>query len=640
MTIPGSRSTAKAIALAGLVMDVVVALAAIALRQPGVLVLLVLLSPIHVIAVLLMLRPTSLTFDGADVVYRVGGRETRTPRNNIATCALIGQQWVFSDSAGAQLFVVPALRFAQAEVTAFCKQAGLNLSTPPLKPIDQSRRDVSSAKVMRAVYVGIVLILLLFAGLATWSSITAQDALSRYNSAPVCGDRASTTSTCRLQTQARVTKTELVGRSKSSTTAHLTLIGAGGDYLANVGNSDAPKTGDIVNVEVWSGEVTRLGFVDTARNPKLDPSLDIVGVVIGIGLFAAIAFGLAVWAQVQLMSARATLRAAAAADSGSAGPVEAVHPDAASDTSGLPPCGIDHHPKEVFFAHWDPKTERTGVLIASVIAAIVLAVLVLLAMYVSVPIFGGIAALGVAWFGLQLVSAWRESRLGGVFADDLHVGKITTTSILGRFVRKVYERKSVLQSNIDGQKLTVVGVDGSTLFWTSLLAPKDIDRFVAFVGGRTVVEEPPMQPDAIAAPPVETPLGVLPVRVRRAAGIMQTIGGFMLVLGVINLVRLPGLAAGMQIHLVELLAAMALYGGAIAWLGRRLARGRPNSRQAALIGGAIATVFLLAAEVVIYTGPTDLYLFAILDVGALAVYGLVFYWLRDTTLSAGPSRST
>src|SRR4029077_6712326 len=111
--------------------------------------------------------------------------------------------------------------------------------------------------------------------------------------------------------------------------------------------------------------------------------------------------------------------------------------DAAIDAAGLPPCGINHHPKEVFFAHWDPKAERTGVIVASVIAAVVLAVLVLLAVNVSVPIFGGIAVLGVALFGVQLVGAWREWRVGGVFADDLHVGKITSSSWTGRLVRKV-----------------------------------------------------------------------------------------------------------------------------------------------------------------------------------------------------------
>ncbi len=633
MTIQGSRRPAAGFALAFAAVLVVMAISTILLRQPALLVLVVLLAPIQAVFVLLQLRPISVTFDGADVVYRAGGRETRTRRSDIATCALVGQGWVFTNTAGAQLFTLPALRFTQADIAAFCKQTSLNLSTPPLRPLDQSRKDVRSAKVMRALGVGLTLTALLGAGGAIWTSLSAQDALRRYQSAPMCTERVSAASTCRLQTQARVTSTELYGSHKASTDVHLTLIGAGGDYVANVVNSGAPKTGDILNVEVWDGKVTRLGTVDTSGNPDLNPNLNIVGVVVVIGFYAAVSFGLAVWSHVRLLAARAALGAAAAADSGSAGPVEALHPDAAIDTGSLPPCGINHHPNEVFFAHWDPKTERTGIVIGSVIAVAVLAVLVLLAISISVQIFGGIAALGIAWFGIQLLGAWREWHLGGVFADDLHVGKITSSSFTGRLVRKVYDRTSVLQCNVDAGTLTVVGVDGSTLFWTAALAPKDIDRFTAFVGRRTVVEEPPVQQDAIAAPPVATPLGVLPLLVRRAAGMMQTVGGLMLGLGVINLVRLPGLSPAIRMHLLELLVSMALYGGAMVWLGLRLARGRPHSREAALIGGGAATVFLLVVEFVTYTDPYTLPLFAILDVVALTVYGLVFYWLRNPAIT-------
>jgi pheromone shutdown protein TraB len=173
-----------------------------------------------------------------------------------------------------------------------------------------------------------------------------------------------------------------------------------------------------------------------------------------------------------------------------------------------------------------------------------------------------------------------------------------------------------------------VGVDGTTLFWTAALPRADIDRFVAFVGRREVIEERPAQPDAIAAAPVMTPLGVLPLRVRRAAGAMQIVGGGMLGLGVINLARVVGLSADLRIHLLEVLGSMILYGAAMTGLGLRLARGRPHSREAAVIGGGIATVFLFVAEVAFYTGPYDLYLFGILGALALGIYGLVFYWLR------------
>ncbi len=54
-------------------------------------------------------------------------------------------------------------------------------------------------------------------------------------------------------------------------------------------------------------------------------------------------------------------------------------------------------------------------------------------------------------------------------------------------MRKVYERKSVLQCNVDDNgMLTVVGVDGSTLFWTGALARKDVKGFVTFVGRPTL----------------------------------------------------------------------------------------------------------------------------------------------------------
>ena len=115
---------------------------------------------------------------------------------------------------------------------------------------------------------------------------------------------------------------------------------------------------------------------------------------------------------------------------------------------------------------------------------------------------------------------------------------------------------------------------------------------------------------------------------RPAAGLTQTVGGLMLGPSVINLVRLPGLSPDIRTNLLGLLGTMGLYGGAMVGLGLRLARGRSNSREAALIGGGIATVCLFVAEFVVYAGPTDLALFAILDIGALTVYGLVFNWLR------------
>src|SRR5260370_5519163 len=252
MTIQGSKRRAAMIVLGVVVMLAVLAPSAVLLKQPAFVVVLVRTAPVRLLFLLLQMRPISLSFDGADLVYRAGGRETRAPRTDIATCALVGRAWVFSNSAGAQLITLPAFRFTVADVAAFCKQAGLNLSTPPLRPIDQSRKNVRSAKGMRALGVGLTLLLLVGAGAVIWTSLSAQDALRRYQSAPVCVQAAPTPSTCRLQTQAQVTSTELYGSHKASTDVQLTLTGSGQHYIADVANSSAPITCVIVDVEIWN----------------------------------------------------------------------------------------------------------------------------------------------------------------------------------------------------------------------------------------------------------------------------------------------------------------------------------------------------------------------------------------------------
>jgi hypothetical protein len=307
MTIQGSRRPAAGFAVAFAAILAVFVLSALVLKQPALLLLMVVLAPAQAAFVLMQARPTFLTFDGSDLVHRVGGRETRTQRSAIATCALVGQGWVFRDSAGAQVFTLPVLRFSQADVAAFCKQVGLKLDTPALKPVDQSRKDLWSAKLARALSVAIAVFFVFFAAFSIWLSMSAQDAFRRYQSAPLCAER-STSSTCRLQTQARVTSTELYGRHQASTDVHLTVIGTGTVYVANVDNSSAPKTGDILDVEVWEGKVTRLGRVATSGNPASNSNLDDVGVVLLLGLFAAIAFGFAVWYHLRVLSARAALR--------------------------------------------------------------------------------------------------------------------------------------------------------------------------------------------------------------------------------------------------------------------------------------------------------------------------------------------
>ena len=623
MTIRGSRRPAATIGLAVSFWVIALGVSAVLLSQPSILLLAAFLAVIAPLPVVLLLRPISLTVDGVDLVYRFGGRDTRVAGTDIADCAQVGQAWVFSGADGAQLLTLPASRFSQSDVAAFCKQAGLNLQALQVQlPVDRLRGRVTSAKWTRALGLILALILVGAAGWAIWASNGAQDTLNLYRAAPLCAAGVHDTPRCRLQAQARVTSTK---DYTSSTTLHVTLTEFGGDYITSINKPEAPKTGDLVNVEVWRGNVTRLNEKATADNPEVSPNLNLNGVVAVIGLFAAICFGVAVAGQWQVRSARGRLRAAAVAESGGAGPVEAIHPDAAPAAAGLPPCGIAHHPKDVLFVHWDPKAERTGTIIAFVIAVIVLAVLGALMYYVSVPIFGSIAALGLAWFGLNLFGEWRERRAGGVFADDLHVGKLTTSN--GRWVRKVYDRSSVLECNIKvGPSLTVVGVDGSTLFWTGALSSADIDRFVAFLGCKVVREAPPVQPDPFAAPPVRTPLGVLPLRIRRAAGLMQAAGGLMLGLGVINVPRFLGMSAGLRTQGLELLASFLIYGAVMTGLGLLLARGLPHSREAALVGGGVAAIFLPLASFVIYANPVVSAVFAALTVTA---YGLVFYWLRE-----------
>jgi hypothetical protein len=627
VTIRGSRRPAATIAGAGAFWVIVLGISAVVLRQPSLLLLVALLALIFPLPVVWLLRPISLTFDGADLIYRFGGRETRVAGKDIARCAQVGQVWVFSGADGAQLLTLPATRFSQADVAAFCQQAGLNLQAPPVQlPVDRLRGSVTSAKWTRAMGLILALVLLGAAGWVLWASRGAQDTLTSYRAAPICTAGVHDTASCRLQAQARVTsRTDYT----SSTTLHVTLTEFGGDYIASIDKPSAPKTGDVVNVEVWRGNVTRLNEKATADNPEVSPNLNLNGIVPVIGIFVAVTMGMAVVGQVQVIRGRDALRAAAAAESGGAGPVEAIHPDAGVTAVGLPPCGIAHHPKEVLFVHWDPKAERTGTIIAFVIAVIVLAVLGALMYYVSVPIFGGIAALGLAWFGLNLFGEWRERRAGGVFADDLHVGKLTTSN--GRWVRKVYARTSVLECNIAvGPILTVVGVDGSTLFWTGALTPADIDRFVAFIGCKVNRETQPAQADPIAAAPIRTPIGVLPLRVRRAAGLLQAIGGLMLGLSLINIPRMAGLSGQLRMQGLELLASFAVYGAVMVALGLGLARGRPHSRELALIGSGIATAFLLVASFVIYANPAATGVFAAL---AIPVYGLVFYWLREPVQS-------
>ena len=307
MIIKGSKIPAAAMALLGGIVLGLAALVSLALGQPAVAWLGWLFVALVGVAALFLLRPTSLALEGADLVYRVGRRETRVARDRVSNCALAGQRWAFTDATGAQVFSLPSLQFNERDLTTFCNKAGIRGFAPPLGLVEQGRKDVRSAKWTRALGVVLTGIVLVVLGFFIWLAVSAQDAYVRYGSAPIC-EGASSASTCRLQTQARVTSAE---EKRTSTTIHLSVVGSGGDYITSVNKPAAPGIGEVVSVEVWNGEVTRLRETDTLDNPKLNPNLNDNWVLAAWLLFAIPGAAMAAAGHVQLRSARARLRAAA-----------------------------------------------------------------------------------------------------------------------------------------------------------------------------------------------------------------------------------------------------------------------------------------------------------------------------------------
>jgi hypothetical protein len=309
MTIKSSRAVAAAIALLGVIVLVMLYPASIATGQPALLWLGGIFAALILATLLFLLRVTSLTFDGTDLVYRVRGRETRIARDRVTSCALAGQWWVFSDASGTPILRLPTLQFSVAQVTAFSNRVGLRGFAQPLSPLERSRKDVKSAKSTRAFGVVITFTVLLIIAFSIWLTISAQDAFNRYHAAPTC-EGASTASSCRLQTQARVTRTD---EDRSSITLHISLIGSGGDYIASVNKAGAPSTGDVVSVEVWSGKVTKVGDSESLGNPDRNPNLNHYWILSAWLLFLVPAVAFAIAGHLQLRSARARLRVAAAA---------------------------------------------------------------------------------------------------------------------------------------------------------------------------------------------------------------------------------------------------------------------------------------------------------------------------------------
>jgi len=68
---------------------IVLGLSALLLRQPTLLLFVALLALIFPLPVVLLLRPISLRFDGADLIYQFGGRETRVGGKDVARCGQV-----------------------------------------------------------------------------------------------------------------------------------------------------------------------------------------------------------------------------------------------------------------------------------------------------------------------------------------------------------------------------------------------------------------------------------------------------------------------------------------------------------------------------------------------------------------------
>lgn len=623
MTIRSTRTTGAWIAGAGAFWSVFIGASALLLGGPkSLLALDALLVLIAASSALALLRPMTLSVEGTDVVYRSGRKEQRIPRAEIARCSLVNQAWAFSDASGAQLLSLNAVRFNAGDVADFCAQAGISLSGPSQRPVDRLRRDMSSAKLNRGFGIGLAVVLTAAAGVLVYAQYNSRLLLEEYQAAPVCqpGQAGGGTS-CRLEAKATVTS---VDQHTGGNTLHLAVAG-GGDYRAWV-DDPTPVAGDVVDVEVWNGDVRLVNDRKTGNNPTTDPNLNDAPLAAIPGVLALVCLGAGVVGQYQLVHARVALRMALGPGVGMAAPVERVRPDGVLAAAGLPPCGIQHQPKEQFFAHFGRKQELNGAVILAVIVAIPVAIFVALAFLFSSIWWAIPAAVGVLFYGEQLVELWAGNRHGGIYADDLHVAKIETSFLW--FVRpKTYDRKSILEIRLNSAVMTVVGVDGSTLFRSGLISDADRRRFADFVGAPVVEESRPPQADVLAVPPAKTPEGVLPLSYRIAAGFLQAVGGLLLGLGVVNAaLRLPTTPADRRLLIVELLALLIVYGAFYLGAGLLLARGLRGSREIALYGGVTVTAAVLVA---LWLFSGSLAAVATFTVLFAPIYVLVAYWLRE-----------
>ena len=622
MAIRSNRKTAALISVGGAVAALAGASVGLFVGQPTFLALAALAVLVTATRLPGLLRTLTLNIEGSDVVYGSGGRAQRIPRSEVVVCAMTPGAWSFNGSSGVQLFALPAQRFDVEDVVAFCAEARIPTSGVP-DQMSRRRTALNQARTMRGVSWFCLAALVALIGFFIWTAVTAQQDLDGYRTAPACAGSVPAAG-CRFAGKAEVTA---VTPEKSYSFVHVRLAGNGAVYAADV-DFPPPSVQDSVDVEVWNGNLTLIDARPTVLNPGLNPNVNgrSTGAIAGFGVFGLVCLALLVFSQFQVRSARAGLRLAAGTATGIAAPVAPLREAAQPAGLSLPPCGIQHWPKEQFFAHLDPKQELNGAVVVGVIVAVPVGVFVYLAIAFSTIWWAGPAALGILFYAEQMVELWRGNRDGGIYADDLHVTKIETI-FLWFMRRKTYDRKSILEVRLANGTMTIVGVDGSTLFSTALVSEADQQRFADFVGGLVVNEIPPPQPDVLAVPPTPTPAGVLPLPYRRAAGLLQVVGGLLLGLGAVNAaIRLPSSPADKRMLILILAGVLMVYGAFCFGAGLMLARGLTGSRELALHGGGIATAGALVALWLFTGNPAAVAIFA---VAFVPVCALVVYWLRQ-----------
>ena len=163
-------------------------------------------------------------------------------------------------------------------------------------------RKVSGATALTMVWLAIGLGLLAASATALYFS-GRNDALNAYRSAPACASIADAVAglSCRYTVTASVT--QVVG-DPGSTDVYFDVPGQYSPFfVARLALSDpSPGQGDLTQVELWQGRVTRIGGNNTLDNPAADPRLG-TSLVIGL-LLLPFGLGATTWGIVRLRRRR------------------------------------------------------------------------------------------------------------------------------------------------------------------------------------------------------------------------------------------------------------------------------------------------------------------------------------------------